>query len=692
LRDHRTVTRVLGAAILAAGCAFSQAAAAGQKDPLPSRYKAWLDEEVIYIILPIERQVLQKLNTDRERDLFIEAFWKQRDPTPGTPENEFRTEHARRIAYANRNYHRSTPLPGWKTDRGRMYIILGEPTDIERYSGQGQVNPSEVWFYQDKAALGLPSGFHLVFFQRDGIGDFRLYSPAKDGPQALIANYSGDRTDHLAAYKRLVELEAPLAAVSLSLIPGEGEAGLGRPSLASDVMIQKVENLPQAQVQGKYAQKFLDYKDIVEVEYTANYMDSTSMIKLVKDPSGLYFVHYVVEPKRLSLNAYENRFSAKLQLNGRVTTPDGRLIFQFEKPVDLAMDEERAKMANAQPLNLQDMFPLIPGTYRLSLLMKNEVSKEFTSTETMLIVPGDAPALQMTSPVLGFQTARVLAGKARLKPFQIGPIQVYCQPGRVFTRKDTLSAAFQVLGLTPEQKAGGLIRYTFMKDGQTWREKQRTLAEYAELPLVLEEFPLADFSPAYYDLRISVIEGGRELVTGTEAFVISQQEAVPRPWYFSKLLPEPSDPVYDQIIGTQLLNAERPAEAKPRLERAFRQKPEDADLAFVLARAYMSLGEATRVPPLLAPFLEPPRPPSYDVFVLTGQALRKMGDSAGALAIFERAILQFGQGIALLNAVGDCQESLGRPKEALAAWEKSLQFDPAQPEIRKRFEALKVKK
>ena len=684
--------RILGAAILAAGSVFSPAIAAGQKIPLSPKYETWLDEEVLFIILPIERQVFQKLTTDRERDLFIEAFWKQRDPTPGTPENEFKTEHARRIGYANKNFHRSTPLPGWRTDRGRIYIILGEPNDIERYSGQGQVNSSEVWFYQDKTSLGLPPGFHLVFFQRDGIGDFKLYSPAKDGPQALIANYSGDRTDHLAAYQRLVDLEAPLAAVSMSLIPGESDTGLGRPSLASDVMLQKVENLPQAQVQGKYAQKFLDYKDIVEVEYTANYMDSTSMIKLVQDPSGLYFVHYVVEPKRLSLNAYEKRFSAKLQLNGRVTTLDGRLIYQFDKPVDLAMDEARVKMANAQPLNLQDMFPLIPGTYRLSLLMKNEVSKEFTSSETTLIVPGDTPALQMTSPVLGFQTARVQPGKARLKPFQIGPIQVYCQPGRVFTRKDTLAVAFQVLGLKPEQKAGGLIQFTLMKDGQTWKEKQRTLAEYAELPLVLEEFPLTDFPPAYYDLRIAVIEGGRELVTGTEAFVISQQEAVPRPWYFSKLMPEPSDSVYDQIIGTQLLNAERPAEAKPRLEKAFRQKPEDADLALVLARAYMSLGEVTQIPTLLAPFLETTGRSSYDVFVLTGQALRKIGDSSGALGIFERAILQFGQGIVLLNAVGDCQENLGRPKEALAAWEKSLQFDPAQPEIRKRFEALKVKK
>ncbi|NOR11672.1 MAG: GWxTD domain-containing protein, partial [Candidatus Aminicenantes bacterium] len=95
------------------------------EEELPPRFKIWLEEEVGYIISPREKEVFQKLQSDREREFFMEAFWKQRDPTPGTPENEFKTEHYRRIQYANHTYGRSTVKPGWKTDRGRIYIILG---------------------------------------------------------------------------------------------------------------------------------------------------------------------------------------------------------------------------------------------------------------------------------------------------------------------------------------------------------------------------------------------------------------------------------------------------------------------------------------------------------------------------------------------------------------------------------------
>ena len=114
-----------------------QAAPAEQtgKPKLPESYRKWLDEDVVYIISTVEREVFLKLQTDRERDLFIEAFWKQRDPTPGSDENEFKTEHFRRVAFANRYFGRDAPRPGWQTDRGRFYIILGEPNDIQRFGG-----------------------------------------------------------------------------------------------------------------------------------------------------------------------------------------------------------------------------------------------------------------------------------------------------------------------------------------------------------------------------------------------------------------------------------------------------------------------------------------------------------------------------------------------------------------------------
>jgi GWxTD domain-containing protein len=103
---------------------------------LPPLYKKWLEEEVVYIILPVEREVFLKLETDRERDRFIDAFWKHRDPNPATPENEFKTERDRRLNYANHYFGREEAKAGWRTDRGRMYILLGEPNDIQHFEGK----------------------------------------------------------------------------------------------------------------------------------------------------------------------------------------------------------------------------------------------------------------------------------------------------------------------------------------------------------------------------------------------------------------------------------------------------------------------------------------------------------------------------------------------------------------------------
>jgi len=94
---------------------------------LDPRYRKWLEEEVVCIISPKERDVFLQLETDQQREKFIEAFWKVRNPNPSVPENEFKTEYYRRIQYANQHIGREGPTPGWRKDKGRIYIILGEP-------------------------------------------------------------------------------------------------------------------------------------------------------------------------------------------------------------------------------------------------------------------------------------------------------------------------------------------------------------------------------------------------------------------------------------------------------------------------------------------------------------------------------------------------------------------------------------
>jgi GWxTD domain-containing protein len=688
-RMKRTPT--LLALLLALAVALSAVPAA--KPKLSERYKKWLDEEVVYIITSTERDVFQKLTTDRERDLFIEAFWKHRDPTPDSAANEFKTEHYRRIAYASQYLGREAPVPGWRTDRGRIYIILGEPQEKQNFTGKSGVYDCETWFYQGKADQSLPVGFYLLFFKERGIGSYRLYSPSHDGPQALLSGYVGDPTDYVKAYQTLNDIDGNLATISMGLVPGE-DSGLmlGRPSASSDLLIQRIETLPSRMVQEKYARKFLEYKDLVEVEYSANYLDCDSLIKVFREPNGLYFVHYSIEPQRLSVNQYERKFYTTLKVNGRVTTLDGRLVYQYDKTASLDMDEAQMAEVSRAPFEYHDVFPLVPGDYKLSILVKNEVSKEFMSIEQAIRIPQGGPAVQMTQPVLGYKVTRVDPARRKIKAFKIGPYEIYCQPGRIFTAGDILAIGFQLNGLSDDLAQNGLVKIAFFKDDKPFREITRKPSEYQDLPNALEQIPLSDFPPAHYKVRVSVLKAGAEVVSAGEEFDLTHAAALARPWFQSRILPAADDPIYDRITGSQLFNLGRYDEALVFHEKAYRARPDSVEAAYGLAQAYTALGRYPQAVQLLSPLLGKTPAPAYEVYVLAGEALRKAGDFARAVEVLDQAVSHYGVNASVLNAIGESYLGLGKRAEALASFEKSLQLSPEQPEVRKKVEELRKRK
>ncbi len=685
----RTKTRVLSLAAFAVVTLTGLAVSAATK--LPEPYRKWLDEEVVYIITPTERDVFRKLQTDRERDLFIEAFWKHRDPTPATPENEFKTEHYRRISYANHFLGREAPTEGWRTDRGRVYIILGEPNDINRMQGKQELYDCEIWFYQGKTDMGLPPGFNLLFFKEGGTGSYKLYSPTNNGPQALMAGYMGNATDYYEAYKKLREIDPTLADTSLSLIPGDQTSAYGRPSLVSDMMLQRIDSAPQRMVEENYARKFLEFKDVVEVEYSANYLDSDSLIRVLRGPGGLPFVHYAIEPKRLSVNGFEKKYYTVLKVNGNVKTPDGRLVYQFDKTVNLEWGEEEMGARSNQPFDLHDVFPLIPGDYKLSILVKNEVSKEFTSVEQALHVPGEDAGLLMTPPILAYGVGPADPGNTKIRAFRLASRQILCQPGRVFLRKDTLSVAFQLLGLTDDLRARGELKYAFFRQDQPFRETVRKASEYATLPDIIEAFPLTDFPPDHYRVQVSFVTEGGVAVSAREEFDVSFAEALPRPWIYARILPEPSNPLYARVIGIQLFNLGRFEESRASQASAYARMPSE-DTAADLARTLLALKDYAGVEQTIAPYLKQEKPARYEVYLMAGRSALESGNFARAVEIYDMAVAHYGSNTALLNLVGESYFGLGKFEEARAVWERSLSANPDQPEVRKRVDLLKSKK
>src|SRR5262245_54375632 len=153
------------------------------KPELKKAYKDWLEKDVTYIITDEERKAFKKLETDEERERFIEEFWRRRDPDPDTDENEYREEYYERIAYANEHF--ASGIPGWKSDRGRIWIMYGKPDEREThpmggsydrpsYEGGGSTTtyPFEIWFYRYLAGVG--SGIEIEFVDPTGSGEYRI--------------------------------------------------------------------------------------------------------------------------------------------------------------------------------------------------------------------------------------------------------------------------------------------------------------------------------------------------------------------------------------------------------------------------------------------------------------------------------------------------------------------------------------
>jgi len=668
---------------------FSLSGQASKSDKdLPERHRKWLREEVVYLIGPKERDVFLRLETDRERDIFIEAFWKQRDPTPNTPQNEFKEEHYQRIVYANRHFGRESPAPGWRSEMGRIYIILGPPKSEDKFENVSEVRPTIIWFYEGLAQSGLPNAFNVVFFKEDQIGEYKLYTPTKHGPHRLLPHFKGDVRDFEQAYAQLLEVSPQLAEVSVSLIPGEA-AGLVTPSLASDVLVNS--KIPAAAYEGvkdAYAQKLLMYKDRVEVEYTANYVDSESLLDVILDPSGLFFVHYLIEPKRLTLEASQGKLQAWLEVDGRVADAGGATIHQVEGRVPLDYPEEQAAKLKDKLFSYQDMFPLLPGTYKFSLILKNAVSKEFSSMERDVFIP-ERQTPWMSPLLLANRTQMDTRAQGRNKPFQAGGIQYVPSPRNDFIVSDTLSLFLQVSGLTPDLRRNGRLLFILQRQGvpaTTLREK--SLSVYPDILHIDEAFSLSGLAPAYYVITVSLVDAANKEVLAERApFMISPVPSLPRPWVVSLSQPAPADPLYANILGNQAFRLGDTSKAHVLLEEASRKRPQSAAFARDFGRVLFQEKEYDQVKRVAAPFLSGDS--RYDFLEILGRSFLALGQFAEAISHFKEHLAHFGTNIAILNAVGEGYFQLGDTKEALVAWERSLQLDPKQEDLRKRVVRIK---
>jgi GWxTD domain-containing protein len=654
---------------------------------LPARYQTWLSEDVVYIIAEKEREVFLQLATDLEREAFIKAFWKQRDPNPSTPENEFQVEHYRRIAYANNWFGKDSPGPGWKTDQGRIYIQLGEPSSIDRIENKTELRNMIIWYYQGKMEYGLPNAFNVMFFKRDFTGEYELYSPVRFGPQYLMVDYDGDMSDYETAYFTLMGIEPSVAELSLSLIPGESSGY--SPSMSSEMLINnKIPTAPIKKVNISYAEKMLRYKDMVEIDYTANFIESAKLVTVVRHPAaGCYFVHYLIEPKKLTFEQYSDKFYTTLEIFGNVIDAQNRFVFQINKTIPVELTAEQMNKVKDKLFSFQDMFPLIPGKYRLTVLMKNTVSREFTSIESQVEVPDAAPT-GLTPLLLANKMVENSSFRGQGKPFLIGGRQLLPSPRNDFIKGDTLFLFFQLPGIGGELRGQGRLRFEIVKDNAPVQAFEKKIAEYPEFPDIIETISLEGLPAANYVARVTLLSPqGGSLGVEESAFYITPMQVLPRPWTLSVPLPSITAPQYWNDRGNQYFNLKNVREARTFFERAYHLAPQTPAFAMDYCRALLELKDYQQAKEIaMLPYKNLKR---NEFLMILAQASQALKQHAEAIDYYTQHISHFGGSPKILNAMGECYLALGQAQEAVVTWEKSLKIDPKQEKLKEMIAAAK---
>jgi GWxTD domain-containing protein len=682
MRRYRLAAGLLGFALLAGALSGGQVR---EKD-LPQTYRDWL-KLVSYIILPVEKEVFLKLSSDRERDIFIESFWKQRDPTPGTPQNEFKEEHIQRFNYANTYFSRGTPREGWMTDMGRMHIILGAPTSIERFEGMSGIHPTQVWYYYGDKAKGLPAFFAVVFFKRGGSGEFKLYNQLSDSPLSLLVDTKGvDVTDYQAMYDKIKEQAPTLAGVSISMIPGQIPFNFV-PSPQNNIIMAGIEESPTKNISSAYATHFLNLKGIVSTEYLTNYVASTATVSLARDPLlGLTFCHFAIAPKTISLDYFEPKDQYFCSFKMDVSLRSGeKIIFQYSRDFPVYVPPDRVENVRANGISLQDSFPVIEGSYGLTVLLQNAVGKEFTVHEQTITVGSASDLPQITAPILGYDFKT--GASAMRVPFQFREQQLQVDPAGTFSPRDKIAFFFNVLGLTEDLWREGevevLVRGLREKDPQQMTISLKLRDQPFQKTLDLTPtIPAGELSPDYYEMRLTLRNGQGEPVSEAKSqLVISPQQDIPHPVTISKGFPLANSFAYYYGLALQYAQMNNPAGAAANFEKALALNPQYYEGIVGYGEFLLKTGNYDRAIEIIE-HVSDVEARQFDYRLVRGRAFEGKGEYAAAIAELVAANRIYNSDSRVLNSLGFCYYRTGEKKAALDALNASLRLNSEQKEIK----------
>ena len=679
-------------------------------DRLPEHHKKWLQEEVLYLISEVERDVFLRLESEQEREAFVEAFWRKRDENPTTLENEYREEHYKRLAYATEFFGRDSPGPGFRTDRGRYYILLGPPRNRQNFDGSDAVYPSELWFYDnpDLKRYGLPPFFSLLFFRRHGAGELEIYSPVLDGPQALLTGTdtrsSDFRQDVERAYDKLYQVDPELAQASLSFRTDEGDtAQFSGVSFGTMALMDDIVRIPFHGLDTSYAERLDFERGAVESDYLFRYVSSVGGVDVLEADGGVSFVHWVIEipPENIAFvldretGVYGSAFIISVEA---VLRDDPNVVVIQSRNESFVELKESEQGSLHRPFAYTGMTPLVPGAYNFRVILRNRacpsrVEKECAKSYTLLDKEVDVPeetGKALRGLVVGYGS-EVRGGAPLYRAYRLGPVEILPNPSAVFAIGESMTVA--VVHHAPEKSRIRLVVESQEPGGGTMIDQTVDLAERIANPLV-QELSLEKFQGGRFLLRSELVdENGSVREQASAAFTVSPRTTIPRP-LLRGAAPQvrPEIPgLVSSALGEQYLARNEPANARERFERALQDNPKLGPAREHLARLSLQDGDFERVVALLEPVYAEVKD-RYEILAPLGEAYFRRGDFARAAELLEKALPLRRPQPSFLNALASSQYRLQNPARALELFEQSLVLDPAQPEVRELVEKLKAER
>jgi GWxTD domain-containing protein len=665
---------------------------AGAQEKPTAAERDWL-ETVRPVMTSAERDIYLALATAADREKFVKFFWKHRDPVPETPENEFQKEFDERVRFADLNFRSGTGQKGSRTERGFHYLLLGKPLERHLYTTHSQMWPLELWYYKGEERFGLPPYFYLIFYQPQGLGDYRLYHPAVEGPEKLVVPLLfGQTLNRPNAYQFLREISSEVASASLSYIPGEGSERLAdMSSLGSETVINAARGLAEKKFDDAYARTFADYKDFVETEYTDRFIGSNAMVKLFSQ-DGQPFVHWSVEPDRVSFVESGGMFHSAVEVVLKLETSSGIPLLERTEEVPVRLKPDEYKAHERRRLAFQDLVPVVPGELRLFLLLKNKTGKEFTSFNAALSVGEGGQGPRISNLLLVHGRENLLpSSPGRFRAFAFDGVQYVFNAKNEFLPRENLSAFVQVVpGEGPIPDAASFRLDLFAVDAAAAAASRtiplRTAGRVGRTGFEVGPIPLSSLKPGYYRAELSLLMAdGRSALAAKENFIILATPYPSLPWVFARRHSDYPNPEHLTLLGSQYFMQGLYPAARDSARKALDLREEPA-ARLLWGRSLYALKDYKASLEAVRPLWEGSK--NREAAKIMALDLSAEGDWAGALPILE-ALMRESTEVGVLNLAAEAYLNTGQPAQAISLLEKSLRLVPGQPAVKAMLDRLR---